>query len=101
MPRRFPEEQQPWRPSCRRKSRSGASWPGSRISSRNDVESLSVMSESQLIHLAADLSHYHTDYLWKMPGSWEGYPYYSGPEFYEDIARIAARGVMDMLFFGD
>ena len=59
------------------------------------------MSESKLIHLAADLSHYHTDYLWKMPGSWEGYPYYSSPEFYEDIARTAARGVMDMLFFGD
>ncbi len=50
------------------------------------------MSETEIIHLAADLSHYHTDYLWKMPGSWEGYPYYSSPEFYEDIARIAARG---------
>src|SRR5579884_2559447 len=62
---------------------------------------LHVMSESKLIHLAADLSHYHTDYLCKMPGSWEGYPYYSSPEFYEDIARTAARGIMDMLFFGD
>ena len=40
------------------------------------------MSETEIIHLAADLSHYHTDYLWKMPGSWEGYPYYSSPEFY-------------------
>src|SRR5436853_7436392 len=60
-----------------------------------------AMSKSKSIHLAADLSHYHTDYLWKMPGSWEGYPYYSSPEFYEDIARIAARGILDMLFFGD
>jgi long-chain alkane monooxygenase len=59
------------------------------------------MSESEVIHLAADLSHYHTDYLWKMPGSWEGYPYYSSPEFYEDVARVAARGIMDLLFFGD
>jgi hypothetical protein len=59
------------------------------------------MSASKLIHLAADLSHYHTDYLWKMPGSWEGYPYYSSPEFYEDIARMADRGIMDMLFSGD
>lgn len=59
------------------------------------------MPKSKLIHLAADLSHYHTDYLWKMPGSWEGYSYYSGPEFYEDIARTASRGIMDMLFFGD
>jgi FMN-dependent oxidoreductase (nitrilotriacetate monooxygenase family) len=36
-----------------------------------------------------------------MPGSWIGYPYYGTSEFYEDIARMAARGVMDMLFFGD
>ena len=59
------------------------------------------MSESQTIHLAADLSFLHTDYLWRMPGSWIGYDYYSTSEFYEDIARIAQRGVMDMLFFGD
>jgi long-chain alkane monooxygenase len=59
------------------------------------------MSESPSIHLAADLSFLHTDYLWRMPGSWVGYPYYSSSEFYEDVARIASRGVMDMLFFGD
>ena len=59
------------------------------------------MSESQTIHLAADLSFLHTDYMWRMPGSWVGYDYYSTSEFYEDIARIAQRGVMDMLFFGD
>ena len=59
------------------------------------------MSQSSNIHLAADLSFLHTDYLWRMPGSWRGYPYYGTSEFYEDIARIAARGVMDMLFFGD
>ena len=59
------------------------------------------MSQSETIHLAADLSFLHTDYLWRMPGSWVGYDYYSTSEFYEDIARIAQRGVMDMLFFGD
>ena len=59
------------------------------------------MSQSETIHLAADLSFLHTDYLWRMPGSWIGYPYYGTSEFYEDIASIAARGVMDMLFFGD
>jgi FMN-dependent oxidoreductase (nitrilotriacetate monooxygenase family) len=59
------------------------------------------MSESSSIHLAADLSFLHTDYLWRMPGSWIGYPYYGSSEFYEDVARIASRGVMDMLFFGD
>jgi FMN-dependent oxidoreductase (nitrilotriacetate monooxygenase family) len=36
-----------------------------------------------------------------MPGSWVGYPYYGTSEFYEDIARVAERGTMDMLFFGD
>ena len=59
------------------------------------------MSESKSIHLAADLSFLHTDYLWRLPGSWVGYPYYGTSEFYEDIARIASRGVMDLLFFGD
>jgi long-chain alkane monooxygenase len=59
------------------------------------------LSQSEIIHLAADLSFLHTDYLWRMPGSWIGYPYYGTSEFYEDIARVAERGVMDMLFFGD
>jgi FMN-dependent oxidoreductase (nitrilotriacetate monooxygenase family) len=58
------------------------------------------MSESELIHLAADLSFVHTDARWRMPGSWQKYQYY-GPDFYEEMARIASRGVMDMLFFGD
>jgi long-chain alkane monooxygenase len=59
------------------------------------------MSERETIHLAADISFIHTDYLWRMPGSWVGYPYYSTSEFYEDIARLAERGRMDLLFFGD
>ncbi len=59
------------------------------------------MSESTSIHLAADLSFLHTDYLWRLPGSWVGYPYYGTSEFYEDIVRTASRGVMDLLFFGD
>jgi long-chain alkane monooxygenase len=59
------------------------------------------MSARETIHLAADISFIHTDYLWRMPGSWVGYPYYSTSDFYEDIARIAARGMMDLLFFGD
>ena len=59
------------------------------------------MSARETIHLAADLSFLHTDFLWRMPGSWVGYPYYSTSDFYEDIARIAERGKMDLLFFGD
>jgi long-chain alkane monooxygenase len=59
------------------------------------------MPASTSIHLAADLSFLHTDYLWRLPGSWVGYPYYGTSEFYEDVARTASRGVMDLLFFGD
>ena len=70
----------------------GLCWPGA---------GEKPLSLSETIHLAADLSFLHTDYLWRMPGSWIGYPSYGTSEFYEDIARIAARGVMDMLFFGD
>ena len=58
------------------------------------------MSHSKTLHLAIDCSFIHTDHLWKTPGSWVGYHYY-GPDFYEDIARIAERGVFDMIFFGD
>ena len=35
----------------------------------------SALSESETIHLAADISFLHTDYLWRLPGSWIGYPY--------------------------
>ena len=59
------------------------------------------MSQGETIHLAADLSFLHTDYLWRMPGSWVGYPYYSTSDFYEDVARLAERGRFDLLFFGD
>jgi FMN-dependent oxidoreductase (nitrilotriacetate monooxygenase family) len=58
------------------------------------------MSLSETLHLAADISFIHTDHLWRRTGSWVGYQFY-GPDFYEDLTRIAARGVMDMLFFGD
>ena len=49
------------------------------------------MCDSETLHLAADISFLHTDHLWRAEGSWRGYPYY-GTDFYEDVARIAARG---------
>ncbi len=58
------------------------------------------MSAGHLMHFAVDLSFVHTDYLWRTPGSWVGYDYY-GADFYEEIARTASRGVLDMVFFGD
>lgn len=59
------------------------------------------MSQGETIHLAADLSFLHTDYMWRMPGAWVGYPYYSTSDFYEEVARTAERGLFDLLFFGD
>ena len=58
------------------------------------------MSASEIMHLAADLSHIHTDYLWGAPDCWEGYPYY-GAAMYEDITKLASSACMDLLFFGD
>ena len=66
-----------------------------------EKQETTALSQSQDIHHAADISFLHTDYLWRMPGSWVGYPYYGTSEFYEDLARTAERGVFDMLFFGD
>src|ERR1700761_7527135 len=52
------------------------------------------------IHLAFDISYTHLDGRWRMPGSWTGRTY---PDIgiYEEIARVAERGCIDMLFFGD
>jgi FMN-dependent oxidoreductase (nitrilotriacetate monooxygenase family) len=58
------------------------------------------MAESENVHLAVDLSFYHTDFVWQRAG-WRGYDRYLDPGFYEDIARLAQRGVIDLLFFGE
>jgi FMN-dependent oxidoreductase (nitrilotriacetate monooxygenase family) len=52
------------------------------------------------MHLAFDLSYIHMEGRWRMPGAWPGYTY---PDvgMFEDIARIAERGLLDMLFSGD
>jgi FMN-dependent oxidoreductase (nitrilotriacetate monooxygenase family) len=51
------------------------------------------------MHLAMDLSFAHTDQRWTNE-EWSKYRYY-GPEYYQEVARTASRGVFDMLFFGD
>ncbi|MCC5951810.1 MAG: NtaA/DmoA family FMN-dependent monooxygenase [Acidimicrobiia bacterium] len=53
------------------------------------------------MHLAFDLSFTHTEGRWALPGGWNGYDYYPDPRFYQDMARLAERGRLDMLFFGD
>jgi len=52
------------------------------------------------MHLAFDLSWTHLEGRWRLPGSWTGRVY---PDLgiYKEIASIAERGCIDMLFFGD
>jgi long-chain alkane monooxygenase len=57
------------------------------------------MPQTRRMHLAMDLSFAHTDERWRN-AEWSKYRYY-GPEYYQEVARTASRGVFDMLFFGD
>jgi len=52
------------------------------------------------MHLTFDLSYIQLDGRWRNPGSWIGRTY---PDIgiYEEIARAAERGCIDMIFFGD
>ncbi len=52
------------------------------------------------MHLAFDLSWTHLQGRWRLPGSWTGRTY---PDLsvFKEIASIAERGRIDMLFFGD
>lgn len=52
------------------------------------------------MHLAFDLSYTHLDGRWRRPGSWTGRTY-PDIDIYEEIAHIAERGCIDMIFFGD
>jgi FMN-dependent oxidoreductase (nitrilotriacetate monooxygenase family) len=50
--------------------------------------------------LALDLSFAHTEGRWRLPGSWVGRSF---PDIamYKELAGIAERGCLDMIFFGD
>lgn len=52
------------------------------------------------MHLAIDMSWTQVETAWRTPGSWVGRHY---PELglFEDVARIAERGLFDLIFFGD
>jgi len=52
------------------------------------------------MHLAFDLSWTHLEGRWRLPGSWTG-RIYPDLTIYKEIASIAERGRIDMLFFGD
>jgi hypothetical protein len=52
------------------------------------------------MHLAFDLSYIHMEGRWRVPCSWPQCTYPDVRAF-EEIARIAERGLLDMLFSGD
>jgi FMN-dependent oxidoreductase (nitrilotriacetate monooxygenase family) len=52
------------------------------------------------MHLTFDISYIHMDGRWRLPGSWIGRTF-PDVEMYEEMARIAERGCLDMIFFGD
>ena len=52
------------------------------------------------MHLAFDLSWTHVDGRWRTPGSWTG-SLYPDLDVYKEVASIAERGLIDLIFFGD
>jgi FMN-dependent oxidoreductase (nitrilotriacetate monooxygenase family) len=52
------------------------------------------------MHLAFDLSWTHLEGRWRTPGSWTGRTY-PDLRMLTEVASIAERGLLDMLFFGD
>jgi len=52
------------------------------------------------MHLALDMSWTHVETAWRTPGSWVG-KHYPDVGLFEDAARIAERGLFDLIFFGD
>ena len=52
------------------------------------------------IHLGFDFSYTHMGGRWRMPGAWPGRTF-PDVAMYEDVARIAERGCLDMIFSGD
>jgi FMN-dependent oxidoreductase (nitrilotriacetate monooxygenase family) len=55
---------------------------------------------TEQMSLALDLSFSHMEGRWRLPGSWVGRRF---PDLamYRELALIAERGCMDMIFFGD
>jgi FMN-dependent oxidoreductase (nitrilotriacetate monooxygenase family) len=52
------------------------------------------------MHLGFDFSYTHMGGRWRLPGAWPGRNF-PDVEMYEEVARIAERGLLDMIFSGD
>ena len=52
------------------------------------------------MHLAIDVSWTQVETTWREPGARVG-RHYPDVGLFEDIARVAERGLLDLIFFGD
>ena len=52
------------------------------------------------MHLGFDFSYTHMGGRWRLPGGWPGRTF-PDVAMYEDVARLAERGLLDMIFSGD
>ena len=52
------------------------------------------------MHLGFDFSYTHMGGRWRLPGGWPG-RIFPDVEMFEDVARTAERGMLDMIFSGD
>lgn len=52
------------------------------------------------MHLGFDFSYSHMGGRWRMPGAWPGRTF-PDVEMFEEMARIAERGLLDIVFSGD
>ncbi len=52
------------------------------------------------MHLGFDFSYSHMGGRWRMPGAWPG-PAFPDVGVFEDLARTAERGLLDIVFSGD
>jgi FMN-dependent oxidoreductase (nitrilotriacetate monooxygenase family) len=55
---------------------------------------------TQKMRLAFDLSYAHMEGRWRLPGSWTNRTYPDW-DIFEEVAKIAERGCIDMIFSGD
>lgn len=52
------------------------------------------------MHLGYDMSWTHLEGRWRLPGSWTN-AVFPDMRIYKEVARIAERGLLDFIFFGD
>ncbi|PFG49664.1 FMN-dependent oxidoreductase (nitrilotriacetate monooxygenase family) [Amycolatopsis sulphurea] len=53
------------------------------------------------MHLAVEASLWHTDGRWRLPGTFTRDDYFTDPRRWVEMAKIAERGAMDLIFWGE